>query len=255
MRLVRIPAGTFRMGSPDNEADRSADEQQHEVEISQPFYLGIYPVTQEQYQKVMGGNPSYFSAGGGGKGNVQGMDTRAFPVEQVSWDDAVEFCRRLSELPEEEAAGRKYRLPTEAEWEYSCRGGAFYQTFHFGNSLSSSQANFDGNYPYGGASNGPYLQRTCKVGSYPADAFGLFDLHGNVWEWCSDWYAENYYANSPRRDPAGPPQGSSRVFRGGGWDNSGFFCRSADRHKVGPASRRSLQGFRVALVPSVGVRK
>jgi formylglycine-generating enzyme required for sulfatase activity len=146
------------------------------------------------YEKVMGSNPSYFSAKGGGKDNVRGMDTRAFPVETVSWDEAVEFSRRLAALAEEARSGRSYRLPTEAEWEYSCRGGASsYQVFNpFGNSLSPTQANFDGNYPYGGAGKGAYLERTCKVGSYPANGFGLYDMHGNVWEWCADWYDENY---------------------------------------------------------------
>ena len=112
------------------------------MEITTPFYLGIYPVTQEQYQRVMGRNPSYFCSSGGGHGKVQGLDTRAFPVDQVKWDDAIEFCRRLAALPEEKKAGRTYRLPTEAEWEYSCRGGVSGPPFHFGASLNADQANF-----------------------------------------------------------------------------------------------------------------
>ncbi len=157
MKLVLVEPGTFLMGSPPNEADDSNNEHQHEVEITQPFYAGIYPVTQEQYQRSWA-EPQPVLVHGGGKDKVNGMDTRQFPVESCHWDDAVEFCRRLSELPEEKANERLYRLPTEAEWEYVCRGGPFFKKpsppFYFGNSLSSTQANFDGNYPYGGAAKG-----------------------------------------------------------------------------------------------------
>ena len=193
------------------------NEEQHEVSITKPFYLGVYVVTQAEYEKVMGNNPSWFSAKGDGKDKVKDMDTGQFPVEKVSWDDAVAFCKKLSELPEEKKAGRVYRLPTEAEWEYACRAGTK-TAFHYGDSLSSKQANFNGNFPYGGADKGPYLGRTAKVGSYAANAFGLYDMHGNVWEWCQDWYDENYYKNSPKEDPPGPAQGLHRVVRGGGWD-------------------------------------
>jgi formylglycine-generating enzyme required for sulfatase activity len=142
-------------------------------------------------------------------------------------------------------------LPTEAEWEYSCRGGApAYQVFHFGNSLSSTQANFDGTSPYGSAGKGVYLERTCKVGSYGKNRFGLHDMHGNVWEWCSDWYGADYYGKSPRRDPQGPSEGSHRVLRGGGWRLDGRRCRSAFRLGNMPESRRHHLGFRVALVSS-----
>ena len=125
MKLVLVGPGKFLMGSPDDEAERSDDEgPQHEVEITRPFYIGTYAVTQEEYQRVMGVNPSHFSSSGGGKDSVRGMDTHRFPVENVSWKDAAEFCRRLSEMPNEKRSGRVYHLPTEAEWEYSCRGGA-----------------------------------------------------------------------------------------------------------------------------------
>jgi uncharacterized protein (TIGR02996 family) len=253
LQLALIPPGAFLMGSPDSEADRSPDEgPQHEVELSRPFYLGVYPVTQAQWQRVMGRNPSYFRSGAGGKKQVRGLDTRDFPVERFSWEDAVSFCAKLSELPEETRAKRLYRLPSEAEWEYACRGGAASSTpFHLGTSLSSTQANFNGNFPYGGAAKGPSLQRPTPVGSYHPNAWGLYDLHGNVWEWCADWYADDYYKQSPRRDPPGPPEGSNRVFRGGSWDYHGRYCRSASRW-LGPARRSFNLGFRVALVLSGG---
>ncbi len=248
MKLALIPAGTFLMGSPKNEQERLPDEEQHEVSITKPFYLGVYEVTQAEYEKVMGNNPSYFSANGYGKGSVKDMDTGRFPVEMVSWDDAVAFCKKLSELPEEKKAGRVYRLPTEAEWEYACRAGTK-TVFHHGDSLSSKQANFDGNYPHGGAGKGPYLERTAKVGSYAPNAFGLYEMHGNVWEWCQDGHAENYYKSSPREDPpGGPAHASSRVVRGGGWDDHGRLCRSSSRSRGNPDNRRRYLGFRVAAV-------
>ena len=156
------------MGSPRVEAGRLDDEEQHEVEITRPFYMGMYTVTQAEYEEVMGQNPSYFSATGDGKDKVAGMDTRQFPVEMVTWNDAVEFCRKLSQLPAEQQAGRVYRLPTEAEWEYSCRAGTT-TPFHFGNSLSSNQANTDGLHPSARrkrdriCSGPPRSARTCPM--------------------------------------------------------------------------------------------
>jgi formylglycine-generating enzyme required for sulfatase activity len=175
MKLVLIPAGKFTMGSPEGEKERSADEgPQHQVEISRPFYLGVYEVTQAEYERVMGTNPSFFSPTGDGRYWVKDQDTSKFPVESVSWNDAVEFCKQLSELPEEKQNGRVYRLPTEAEWEYACRAGAASsKPFSFGDSLSSTQANFKGNYPYGGAEKGPDLERTTRVGSYSGEALAL----------------------------------------------------------------------------------
>jgi formylglycine-generating enzyme required for sulfatase activity len=257
MKLVLVKPGTFLMGSPPDEAGRSDDEHQHEVEITRSFYVGVYEVTQEQYERVMGQNPSWFSSTGDGKDKVQGMDTRTFPVESVSWDDAVEFCRRLSELPAEKANESTYRLPTEAEWEYSCRGGPLFKKpsppFYFGDSLSATQANFDGNYPYGGAAKGQYLECPTKVGSsYPPNSLGLYNLHGNVWEWCSDWYDAEYYQHSPRLDPQGPANGKRRVLRGGSWVNDGRDCRAAYRNSDAPGLRYIHNGFRVVLV--VGAR-
>ena len=240
MTFALIPAGTFLMDSPDSEADRDDDEgPQCEVEITWPFYLGIHPVTQEHYEKLMGKNPSHFTRKNGGGAN--------HPVEQVSWEEAVAFCHKLSAQAQEKASGRVYRLPTEAEWEYSCRGGATSsKPFYFGDSLSSTQANFNGNHPYGSASKGPYLQHTTPVGSYKPNAWGLFDMHGNVWEWCSDWHDENYYNQSPRQDPQGPQNGSLRVLRGGSWSSFGRDCRSALRVRNVPGSRNFNLGFRVA---------
>lgn len=266
MKLVQVKPGKFMMGSPEGEKDRGKDEEQHEVETTKPFWLGTREVTQKQFKMVMGYNPSYFSKDGeakagakyytlskpaGGKDKVKGENTDDFPVENVSWGEAVEFCRKLTTRKGE--SGRKYRLPTETEWEYACRGGHLsrtYDVFHFGDSLSSSQANFNGEYPYGGADKGKYLERPIKVGSYQANALGLHDMHGNVWEWCSDWYAPDYYGKSPRRDPSGPSEGSYRVIRGGGWYNAGQRCRSANRYSYLPAGQYSDLGFRVALVPS-----
>jgi formylglycine-generating enzyme required for sulfatase activity/endonuclease YncB( thermonuclease family) len=249
MRLVLIPAGKFTMGSPGKEKGRRKDEAQREVEIAKAFYLGAHEVKQGEFEQVMGFNPSYFSASalgrkgasyldwskpGGGKSKVKDLgSTRDFPVENVSWDEAVEFCAKLSALPAERKAGRAYRLPSEAEWEYACRGGArSYQVFHFGDSLSSQQANFRGNEPYGTAGKGAWLERTCKVGSYKPNAFGLHDMHGNVWEWCSDRYAKG---------------DDARVRRGGCWIVAGNECRSAVRRRRVPDDRRFNLGFRVVL--------
>jgi formylglycine-generating enzyme required for sulfatase activity len=253
MKLVLIPRGKFLMGSPKDEKDRNADEWQHEVEISRPFYLGVYAVTQKQYKEVMGKNRSCFRADGGGKDKVKGLVTDDFPVEQVSWHDAVEFCEKLSQLEKERRAKRTYRLPTEAEWEYACRAGTT-TPFHFGKSLSSRQANFDGNYPYGKATKGPYLGRTCAVGSYKPNAFGLYDMHGNVWQWCNDWYDKDYYKDSPEKDPPGadkdPPPGvvrdAPRVLRGGSWHWHGIGCRAALRNREDPREWADFIGFRVA---------
>jgi uncharacterized protein (TIGR02996 family) len=249
MRLALIPPGRFRMGSPADEAQRSKDEAAHEVEITRPLYLGVFLVTQAQWQRVMGSNPSWFCATGGGKDEVAGLDTSDFPVEQVSWEDAQTFLERLTALPQEKEKGWQYRLPSEAEWEYACRGGASSTAFCFGNSLSSFRANFIGDCPYGGADKGPSLGRTCPVGSYRPNAFGLCDMHGNVWEWCSDWYAGDYYGKSSPQDPPGPAEGPLRVIRGGCWRNDGRRCRSAFRLRNGPGRRNDGVGFRVAAVP------
>jgi formylglycine-generating enzyme required for sulfatase activity len=269
MKLALIPAGKFLMGSPATEPEREDKEVQHEVTISRPFYLGAYEVTQAQFARLMGKvneggkhnphNPgARFAAGSGG-----GPD---HPIENIRWFHAVAFCKRLTALPAEKRAGRTYRLPTEAEWEYACRAGSS-TPFHFGTSLSAKQANFNGRFPYGGAPVGPYLRKTARVGSYAPNAWGLYDMHGNVAEWCSDFYDKNYYRHSPRVDPRGPARGVLstgfgawpdrtkqfyRVARGGCWLDEGRGCRSAYRLKAMPQEANRLIGFRV--VCEVGAR-
>ena len=172
-------------------------------------------------------------------------------MENLSWEDAVAFCQVLSEKPEEKKAGRKYRLPTEAEWEYACRAGTK-TPFSFGTTLSADQANFNGNYPYN-AKKGPYIRMTTKVGSYKPNAFGLYDMHGNVAEWCSDWYDPDYYENSPEEDPQGPPFGVLSdefkkfylTVRGGCWLDDARACRSAYRYRAMTRNPYRLIGIRV----------
>jgi uncharacterized protein (TIGR02996 family) len=240
MRLVLVPGGRFLMGSPSDEDRRHEDEWQHPVEITRPFWIGAFEVTQGQYRRVMSVNPSSFSALGGDRESVLGEDTEPYPVETVSWDDAVEFCARLSRMER----GRVYRLPSEAEWEYACRAGTACE-FHYGGWLSSRLANFDGESPYRTHEVGPDLGRPCPVGLYPPNAFGVYDMHGNLDEWCHDWYEEEYYRRSPVADPRGPESGEMRVMRGGTWGNSGRFCRSAFRWRASPDVRQHEKGFRV----------
>jgi formylglycine-generating enzyme required for sulfatase activity len=246
MKLVLIPAGKFVMGSPANEIERQSGEEQHEVAITRPFYLGVHTVTQGQYQKMMGKNPSFFQPGKGGSSD--------HPVEQARWGDARDFCARLSALPEEEKAGRTYRLPSEAEWEYACRAGTT-MPFNTGDALSSKQANFNGNFSYGGADKGPFLRKTAKVGSYPPNAWGLYDMHGNVMQWCNDWYDPDYYKKSPKENPKGPEKGVMPtgfdhnffvVVRGGCWLDEGRACRSARRFRLQQSEPYRWTGFRVA---------
>jgi formylglycine-generating enzyme required for sulfatase activity len=241
MKLAIVPAGRFLMGSPHGEEGHQIDEEpQHEVDITRPFYLGVHPVTQTQFELIMGRNPAFFTRERGG-----GPD---HPVEQVTWQEAGEFCQRLSDLPQEKAAQRVYRLPTEAEWEYACRAGSHGATT-FGPTLNSTQANFNGNFPYSHAAKGIYRFRTTKIGTYRPNAWGLHDMHGNVWEWCWDWYDPNYYSYSYKRDPKGgdPNAEKRKVVRGGSWYDQGPACRSAARNRFPPGDRSYTVGFRVVL--------
>lgn len=242
MRLTRIPAGEFLMGSPHEVTDADDDERpQHCVRISRPFLMGCFEVTQAEYQRVMGSNPSWFSAQGGGREQVAGKDTSRYPVDMISWDDAVEFCRRLSELSAERTAGRIYRLPSEAEWEYACRAGSK-TPFATGETISPQEANIGV-----GRSLAPEQGSSVPVGSFRPNAFGLYDMHGNVWEWCSDWYAFGYYLTSPHIDPQGPESGTGHVVRGGDWHFGPRAARSANRDFT-RATRRDLgNGLRVAV--------
>ncbi len=243
MALAPIPGGTFRIGSPPTEAERADDEgPQQEVEV-RPFHLGVYEVTQAEYQAVTGTNPSHFCADGAGKAKVAGTDTGRLPVENVTWDDAVDFCRRLSARGEEQAAGRTYRLPTEAEWEYACRAGTA-TPFHYGDKLSSDLANCNGRRPYGGAPQGPMRDYTTPVGSFLPNAWGLHDMHGNVWEWCQDRYLP--YADRYGPAPPPPAAGFGRVTRGGSWFFGAADCRSARRNFRDHDYRSPYHGFRVA---------
>jgi formylglycine-generating enzyme required for sulfatase activity len=246
MKFAPIPAGKFTMGSPDTERDRGRDEEQHEVAITKPFYLGVHEVTQGEYEKVLGKNPSFFSAVGPGKQRVANKNPSDHPVEMVTWNDATAFCGKLSELPAEKAAKRAYRLPTEAEWEYACRAGTK-TPLHFGEGMDSTFANFNGLSPYNSNDGGPFFRSTVRVAEYKANDWGIFDMHANVQEWCSDWYAADYYKKSPMADPQGPLEGTKRVLRGGGWPNAGKSCRSAFRNKLGPDQANYSAGFRVVL--------
>jgi formylglycine-generating enzyme required for sulfatase activity len=230
MKLVRIPAGEFLMGSPEMEKDRDQIEgPQHKVKITKPFYLGITTVTQEQWRVVMGTNPSAF------KGDK-------LPVERVSWYDCQDFLKKLSAKD-----GKTYRLPTEAEWEYACRAGTT-TPFNTGETINTDQANYDGNHIYGSGEKGVYREKTTPVGTFKPNAWGLYDMHGNVWQWCEDWYDEDYYKNSPVADPIGPAQGANRVLRGGSWCGVPNYCRSAFRYCRIPSYDVNFPGFRVVLV-------
>jgi formylglycine-generating enzyme required for sulfatase activity len=226
LELVLIPAGRFRMGSSAKEKNRIENEAQHWVAITRPFYLGKYEVTQEVWEKVMGTNPGYFK----GARN---------PVENVSWDDCQEFLKKLNALtpapsPSGRGDGVRVRLPTEAEWEWACRAGArFYSGYDEGTL---------GDYAWFSANSG---NTTHPVGTRKPNAWGLYDCHGNVWEWCGDWYGADYYAKSPRYDPTGPVTGTLRVLRGGSWDYDAWDCRSAYRIGHRADYRDGNFGFRV----------
>ena len=219
------------MGSPSNEPGRDSDEgPQHQVRLTRPFYMQTTEVTQAQWETVMGNNPSYFS----------GCPT--CPVENVSWNDVQEFITKMNARGE-----GTYSLPTEARWEYAARAGS--TTAFYNGDITELECGYDPNldaigwYCYNSGS------KTHAVAGKAPNAWGLYDMSGNVWEWCSDWFASDYYSNSPPDDPQGPSTGASRVFRGGSWLISARRCRSADRDYGPPDSRPSYFGFRLALSP------
>ena len=227
LEMVLIPAGEFMMGSPDTDKDALDNEKPaHKVKIITPFYLGKYEVTQEQWGAVMGNNPSSFKG-------------RKNPVEEASWDDCQKFFEKLN--AKVGTQGGKFMLPTEAQWEYACRAGS--ATAY----CSGDEESGLGEYAwYDGNSDG----KTHPVGEKKPNVWGLYDMHGNVWEWCADWYDEKYYADSPTDDPTGHETGSSRVGRGGDWSSDSWFCRSGSRSGCAPGLRCDLLGLRVSLVPA-----
>jgi len=258
MKLALIPAGEFLMGSPNSDTDGGGDEKpQHRVQITRPFYLGVHEVTQGQYKAVTGANPSRF----------KGPDD--LPVEMDSWDDAIAFCNGLSvkeglkpyynvqrltakkgrkpasklvnarvSIPD----GEGYRLPTEAEWEYACRAGSTTR-YSFGDDAASL-----GEFAWYRDNS---VEKTHPVGQKRPNLWGLYDMHGNVWEWCGDGYDAGYYRQPPGADPRGPSQAASRVLRGGSWKSIGpQDARSANRYDIAPGNRDDCLGFRVARVQS-----
>ncbi|MGH9832697.1 MAG: SUMF1/EgtB/PvdO family nonheme iron enzyme [Blastocatellia bacterium] len=253
LEMVEIAGGEFWMGSTDADAQaafndakrywKDAEQQwytretpRHRVAVSS-FFMGKHPVTQAQWMEVMGNLPEISD-------DLRGDDR---PVVMVSWEEAVEFCRELSRRTK-----RQYRLPTEAEWEYACRAGTN-TPFAFGQNINPEVVNYAGSQPYGSASQGTYRQKTVPVGSLGvANVFGLYDMHGNVWEWCSDWYSSSYYEECRKQgmvtDPQGPATGSDRVYRGGGWYFHAVLCRSAYRINDAPGFRDDGVGFRLVRV-------
>jgi formylglycine-generating enzyme required for sulfatase activity len=239
MTFVRLSKGTFYMGW-------DGRQKGVKMEIKEDFEIAVHDVTQGQWQAVMGENPSYFTRKGNGRDNileVSDEELKLFPVESVSWDDMREFLKKLNE--KERISGYLYRLPTEAEWEYACRGGDTFAevcSHHFyldkpTNDLSSERANFHGDFPAGKAPRGKYLGRTSRVGAYPPNKLGLCDMHGNVWQWCADLW-------DPKQG-----EGSVRVSRGGSWGSSGSYCQAASRFGFAPAFRYCDLGLRLARVP------
>jgi formylglycine-generating enzyme required for sulfatase activity len=273
LTMLKIPAGSFLMGSPEGEEGRiDAEGPQHRVELAE-FLMGQTPITQAQWRVVAGWqppdgeswgrelkpNPSYFQVGDEQKGvNARllagELNTDQRPVEQVSWEDAIEFCKRLSKC-----TGQNYSLPSEAQWEYACRAGSA-TPFHFGETISSELANYDGTSTYGDGPKGKYRKQTTPVGMFPANAWGLKDMHGNVWEWCLDQWHPSYEgapmdasawvdAYIKRADVNKDDRFISRLLRGGSWGALPGYCRSACRVHHQPGYVGSYVGLRVVCLP------
>ena len=233
LEMLKVRAGTFMMGSPENEIGRCADEKLHNVTLTKDYFLGKYPVTQAQWLAIMGDDPSHFFGGDR-------------PVESVDWYCAKCFCVRLNKkFNDKLPSGYQFDLPTEAQWEYACRAGTT-TAYFWGNTCNGTEANCNGNYPCGTSCKGSYLERTTSVSSYAPNDWNFYDMHGNVWEWCRDWYGSY---DGDAIDPVGPSSGSDRVIRGGSCRNYAGYCRSASRFNLNPDLRRSFLGFRLAVVP------
>ncbi len=234
MEFVYIPSGTFRMGSPSDELQRMDGETQIDVTLTKGFYMQTTEATQGQWRDVMGTYPSQFSTCG-----------YECPVENISWNDTIEFIKALNVKEHTD----KYRLPTEAEWEYACRAGTK-TTFYNGDCLSSKYANYDGRYPLirqkkplFSCPKDKYKGKTMPVASFEPNAWGLYDMHGNVHEACQDWYGD--YPAGPLTDPTGAVFGNMKVYRGGSWSSDSKYCRSACRNRYSPDHFSSLRGFRL----------
>jgi formylglycine-generating enzyme required for sulfatase activity len=243
MTFVRLPKGTFYMGWDGWRVPWVVQRWQKKMEIKEDFEIAVHDVTQGQWEAIMGSNPSYFCRKGGGRGDVLDIsdeELKLFPVESVSWDDAQVFLKKLNE--KEAGRGYLYRLPSQAEWEYACRAGATSLAecshhFYFDrptDDLSSRQANFRGDDPFGKGEKGPSLERTTRVGAYPSNKLGLCDMHGNVSQWCQDSIGT---------------KGSARALRGGSWYNNGYYCQAAFSNWSAPAIGNRDLGLRLARVP------
>lgn len=240
MRMIWVEGGTFMMGSPEGEEGRDEDEGVVEVKITKGYWLGSKEVTQEQWAEVMGSNPSEF------------RDQEGLPVDSVNYFMCIAFCDALTKR--ERAAGRlpkgyRYVIPTEAQWEYASRErGKNAGIFCYGDKLSSHDANIHGLSPYGTEKKGPLMMKTRQAGSYKPNALGFYDMHGNVYEWCRDWYGP--YPKKPVEDPSGPSTGNRRVIRGGSWMSKAVWCRTANRLSLIPGYRINTIGLRLCLEKS-----
>jgi eukaryotic-like serine/threonine-protein kinase len=240
LTMIKIPAGKFMMGSPDSEKERKSNESpRHEVGVPE-FYMGQTLVTKAQWQAIMGNDPAYFQ--GNGK-----LPVDKLPVESINWLEAMNFCEKLSQK-----TGRKYSLPSESQWEYACRARTT-TPFAFGETITQAVVNYHGNYPYGDAPKAGYRERTTPVGSFPPNLFGLYDMHGNLWEWCLDEWVDSYEGapsdGSARGDINSRSPDKSRLLRGGSWNLNARVCRAAFRNYYAASFRRSDFGLRVVWVP------
>ncbi len=264
MEFILIPAGSFMMGTKGPDCSHCPKEDdpfteknelidckrkcweesgvvrnetpQHKVVITKPFYLGKYEITQEEWYEVMGNNPAFF------KSEKAGEDSRRYPVENISWEDSQKFITKLNANE-----GKKYRLPTEVEWEYACRAGTT-TDFNKGDNLTTNQANYNGNYPCKNYPNGKYLKKTTSVGNYPSNNWGLYDMHGNVWEWCQDNFHDNYHEAPVDGNAWESRKIGDRVLRGGDWNTGAKGCRSAFRFYRAGGTYNGI-GFRLVLEP------